>query len=62
MASGTGVRCYIVVVSGPAHLVISIIMIVVLLDILLDIIIFKVVAIVVRKFVRFLLFHSCYLS
>ena len=50
------------VVPGPTHLVISIIMIVVRLDILLDIVILKVITIVVRKFVRFLLFHSCSLS
>jgi hypothetical protein len=58
----TCVRCYIRIVSGPAHLVISIVVIMILLDILLDVIIFKVIAIIVCKFVRFFLFHAWCLS
>lgn len=56
------VRCYVRIVSGPAHLVISIVVFMVLLDVLLDIVVLKVVAVVVCKFVRFLLFGTRRLS
>jgi hypothetical protein len=58
----TIVRCNVRIVSGPAHLVISIVVVMVLFDILLNIVVLKVVAVVVCKFVRFLLFHSSSLS
>jgi hypothetical protein len=56
MASCTRVRCYIVV-SGPANLVISVIVILVLFDVFLNII-FEVITIVICKFVRFFLFNA----
>jgi|LakMenEpi03Aug12_release.lakeMendotaPanAssembly.Ray.scaffolds.fasta_scaffold4356245_1 hypothetical protein len=58
MASCTRVRCYIVV-SGPANLVISVIVILVLFDVFLNII-FEVITIVICKFVRFFLFNATY--
>ena len=58
----TCVRCYIGIVAGPAHLVISIVVIMVLFDVLLNVIVLKVITVIVRKFVRFLLFHAVGLS
>jgi hypothetical protein len=55
------VRCNVRIVSGPAHLVISIVVVMVLLNVFLNIIL-KVIAVVVRKFVRFLLFDTSSLS
>ena len=62
MASCTGVRSYIVIVSGPTHLVICEVMFVVNLDVLFDIIVLKIIPIIVCEFVRFFLFHSHCLS
>ena len=62
MPSGTGVRSYIVIVSGPTHLVICVVMLVVNLDVLFDIIVLKIIPIIVCEFVRFFLFHSHCLS
>lgn len=56
MPTGTCVRCYIVV-SGPANLVISVIVVLVLFDVLLDII-FEVITVIICKFVRFFLLDS----
>lgn len=58
MASGPCVRCYVVIVSRPAHLVISIVVLMVLLDVFVDLVFFEIIAVVVRKFVRFLLLDA----